>query len=135
MPLELISLFAGSVSGFIFNFIASQAESQSRALDAVIKLQGVADDSADKAASRGGHFGRRVLLFAILWLVVIAPFVGGLLDIPVHVETDRAPWDFFGVFTGGYTELTGIVLIEEVRAGFTACVGFWLGGAAVGRRR
>ncbi len=135
MPIELISMLAGGVSGFVFNFIAAQSESQARALDAVIKLQGAADDSADKAARRGGNFGRRVLLFAILWLVVLAPFLGGLLDIPVHVETDRAPWDLFGIFTGGYTELTGIILLEEVRAGFTACVGFWLGGAAVGRRK
>ena len=135
MPIELLSLLAGGVSGFVFNFMAAQAETQAAALDSLIKLQGVADDSADKAAQRGSRVGRRMLLFGILWLVVLAPFIGGLLDIPVHVESDRAPWDLFGIFTGGYTELTGIVLIEEVRAGFTACVGFWLGGAAVGRKR
>ncbi len=135
MPIELISMLAGGVSGFVFNFMAAQAESQAQALDAVIKLQGAADDSADRAARRGGNFGRRVLLFAILWLVVLAPLVGALLDIPVWIESDRASWDFLGLFTGGWTELNGIILIEEVRAGFTACVGFWLGGAAVGRRR
>jgi len=135
MPIELISMLAGGVSGFIFNFIAAQAETQARAVDSLIKLQGAADASADKAATRGGTFGRRALLFGVLWLIVLAPFVGGLLDIPVHVESDRAPWDFLGIFTGGYTELKGIIVLDEVRAGFTACIGFWLGGASVGRRR
>ena len=135
MPLELISLLGGGTAGFIFNFIAAQSEAQQRTTDNLLRLQGAADDSADKAAARGGQFGRRVLLFGVLWLLVLAPFVGALLDIPVFVENDRADWDFLGVFTGGYTELKGILVLEEVRAGFTALLGYFVGGAAVGRRR
>ena len=134
-PIELLSMLGGGVAGFVFNFMAAQAEQQAKAVDQLIKLQGVADESHKQAKSRGGHLGRRSLLFAILWLVVLAPFVGSLTGVPVWVESDRAPWDIFGVFTGGWTELSGIILIDEVRAGFTACCGFWLGGASVGRRR
>ncbi len=135
MPIELISMLAGGVSGFVFNFMAAQSESQAAAVDTLIKLQGATDASQDKAAARGSNFGRRALLFGILFIIVLAPFLGALLDIPVFVEEQRADWDLLGLFSGGYTELKGIVLIEEVRAGFTACVGFWLGGAAVGRKK
>ena len=134
-PIELLSMLGGGVAGFVFNFMAAQAEQQAKAVDQLIKLQGVADESHNQAKSRGGHLGRRSLLFAILWLVVLAPFLGSLVGVPVWVESDRASWDILGIFTGGWTELNGIILIDEVRAGFTACVGYWLGGAAVGRRR
>lgn len=135
MNLELISMLGGGVAGFVFNFMAAQAEQQSRAVDSLIKLQGVADDSSDRAAARGGTFGRRVLLFAILFLVAAAPFFGALLDVPTFVETERADWDLLGIFTGGYEELKGIIILEEVRAALIAAVGYWLGGAAVGRKR
>ena len=108
---------------------------RARAVDNLIALQGAADDSHNKAAARSSHFGRRVLLFGILWLVALAPLVGALANVPVFVEDERAPWDVLGIFTGGWEQLNGIILIDEVRAGFTACVGYWLGGAAVGRRR
>ncbi len=135
MPIELLVMLGGGVAGFVFNFMAAQAETQARAVDNLIALQGAADDSHNKAAARSSHFGRRVLLFGILWLVALAPLVGALANVPVFVEDERAPWDVFGIFTGGWDQLNGIILIDEVRAGFTACVGYWLGGAAVGRRR
>ena len=135
IPIELTAMLAGGVSGFVMNFMAAQAERQAKSVEQLIQLQGVADDSHEKAAARCGTFGRRTLLFAILWLVAFAPLLGAMVDIPTFVEADRADWDIFGLFTGGWTELRGIVLLDEVRAGFTAAVGFWLGGAAVGRKR
>lgn len=135
MSIELISMLGGGVAGFVMNFMAAQAESSQRAFDNLLKAQGAADESANQAAARGGTFGRRVLLFAILWVIALAPFLGALLDIPVWVESEQADWDFLGLFTGGFEQVTGILIIEEVRAGLTACIGFYLGGAAVGRRR
>ena len=48
MPIELLSMLAGGVSGFVFNFMAAQAETQAAAVNSLIKLQGAADDSHDK---------------------------------------------------------------------------------------
>ncbi len=134
MTLELISMLGGGVAGFIFRFMAMQAEAQAGAVEALIKKQGVADDSADRAANRGTVFGRRMLLVGILWVVALAPFIGSLLDIPTFVETPASGWDIFGIFTGGFKELKGIVLLEEFRVGLLACIGYYMGSSAVGRR-
>ena len=134
MTLELISMLGGGVAGFIFRLISMQAEAQAGALEALIKVQGVADDSADRAAKRGTVFGRRMLLVGILWVVALAPFIGSLVGIPTFVESSPAGWDIFGLFTGGWTELKGIVLLEEFRIGLLACIGYYMGSSAVGRR-
>ena len=135
MTIELISMLGGGVAGFFFRMLAMQAEAQAGALEALIKAQGVADESADRASKRGTTFGRRALLFTILWVVALAPFLGSLLGIPTFVESERAFWDIFGIFTGGFTELKGIVLIDEFRVGLLACIGYYLGSSAVGRAK
>ena len=83
--------------------------------------------------------GGRALGLQVAGLVLYTGFaLGGELLWPRLVALGwlaHASWDLLGLFSGGWEELQGIVLLDEVRAGFTACVGFWLGGAAVGRRR
>ena len=133
MTFELLSMLGGGVAGFVFRMMAMQAEAQASAMQSLIKAQGVADDSADRASARGGVFGRRVLLFAILWVVAFAPFVGSIIGVPTFVESETAWWDFLGIFTGGFQELTGIILIDEFRVGLLACIGYYLGSSAVGR--
>lgn len=135
MTLELISMLGGGVAGFIFKFIAAQQEAAAAALDALIKKQGVADDSADRASARGGAFGRRVLLFAILWVVALAPFVGALFGVGTYVESPKAWWDIFGLFSGGWQELQGIILLDEFRVGLLASIGYYMGASAVHGRR
>ena len=135
MTLELLGMLGGGVAGFIFRLIAMQSEAQAGALEALIQKQGVSDDSADRASERGTVFGRRVLLIGILWVVALAPFVGSLIGIPTFVETTSEWWDIFGIFSGGFKELQGIVLLEEFRTGLLACIGYYLGSSAVGRSK
>ncbi|MCP4771570.1 MAG: hypothetical protein GY879_09195, partial [Planctomycetes bacterium] len=99
----------------------------------LIEKQAVADDSADRAADRGSHIGRRVLVFTVLFTLAVAPFVGALVGIPTFVESEAAPWDFLGLFSGGWTELRGIVVLPELRAALLAAVGFYLGGSTIAR--
>lgn len=134
MTLELLSMLGGSVVGFVFRFIAAQQEAAARALDAAIKVQGVADESADRASNRGTHVGRRVLVFTILWVLGFAPIIGAFFGIPTFIETEQAAWDFLGIFTGGLKEISGIIILDEFRVGFLSCVGFYLGSSAVGKR-
>lgn len=135
MLIELLSMLGGGVAGFFFRMIAAQSEANATALQMLIQQQGVFDESADKASKRGTHVGRRALVFTILWVVALAPFIGALLDIPTFVESDRAFWDIFGIFTGGFEKIQGIVLLDEFRIGLLACIGYYLGSSAVGRAK
>lgn len=135
MSIELISMLGGGLAGFIFRFMATSIENQQKTTEMLLQKQAVADDSADRAAMRGSHIGRRVLVFTILWVLCLAPFIGGLIGMPTFVESERAPWDFLGLFTGGWDRLTGIVVLPELRAALLAAVGFYLGGSSIAKGR
>ena len=135
MSMELLSMLGGGLAGFIFRYMAMAAENQQRTTEMLLKTQAVADDSADRAAMRGTHLGRRVLVFTVLWVLAVAPFVGALLGIDVWVEHERAPWDFLGIFSGGWESVQGIIILPELRAALLAAVGFYLGGSSIARGR
>lgn len=135
MSMELLSMLGGGLAGFIFRFMAQSMENQQKTTEMLIKAQVVADDSADRAAVRGSHIGRRVLVFTILWVLAFAPFIGAAIGIPTYVESDREWWDLFGIFTGGWEQVRGIVLLPELRAALVAAVGFYLGGSSLASRR
>ncbi len=131
--MEILSMLGGGLAGFVFRFMAMQAQGQLELTKSLIEKQAVADDSADRAADRGSHIGRRVLVFTVLFTLAVAPFVGALVGIPTFVESESAPWDFLGLFSGGWTELRGIVVLPELRAALLAAVGFYLGGSTIAR--
>ena len=133
MSIELISMLGGALSGFIFRFMAASIENQQKTTEMLLQKQAMADDSADRAAKRGSHIGRRVLVFTVLWVLAVAPFLGALIGVDVWVEDERAPWDLLGIFTGGWEQLRGIVILPELRAALLAAVGFYLGGSSIAR--
>ena len=135
MSMELISMLGGGLAGFIFRFMAMSVENQQKTTEMLLQKQAAADDSADRAANRGTHLGRRVLVFTVLWVLAVAPFLGALLGIDTWVESERAPWDLFGIFTGGWVDLKGIIVLPELRAALLAAVGFYLGGSSISRSR
>lgn len=135
MNMELISMLGGALSGFVFRYMALSVENQQKTTEMLLQKQAMADDSADRAAKRGSHIGRRVLVFTVLWVLCLAPFIGGLIGMPTFVESERAPWDVLGLFTGGWDSLTGIVVLPELRAALLAAVGFYLGGSSIARGR
>ena len=135
MSMELISMLGGALSGFVFRYMALSVENQQKTTEMLLQKQAVADDSADRAAVRGSQIGRLVLGFTVLWCLSLAPFIGGLIGMPTYVESERAPWDFLGLFTGGWESLTGIVVLPELRAALLAAVGFYLGGSSIARGR
>ena len=135
MSMELLSMLGGGLAGFIFRFMAMAIENQQKTTEMLLQKQTVADDSADRAAKRGTHVGRRVLVFTVLWVLAVAPFVGALIGVPTWVEEERATWDVLGWFTGGWQELRGIVILPELRDALLAAVGFYLGGSAIAKGR
>jgi hypothetical protein len=66
MTPELLAMLGGGMSGFVMKMIAAQAQNQSRQLDMMLKKQGVADISADKASARGGVWMRRLITASVL---------------------------------------------------------------------
>ena len=135
MNMELISMLGGGLAGFIFRFMATSMENQQKTTEMLLQKQAMADDSADRAAKRGSHIGRRVLVFTVLWVLAVAPFLGALIGVDVWVEEERAAWDLLGIFSGGWEQLRGIVILPELRAALLAAVGFYLGGSSIARGR
>ena len=52
MPIELIAMLGGGVSGFVMKMIAAQGEAQTRNFEMLLQKQVTADESADKAEAR-----------------------------------------------------------------------------------
>ena len=61
MTPELLAMLGGGVSGFVMKMIAAQSENQARLFERMIQKQVTADESADRAAARGGIYMRRAL--------------------------------------------------------------------------
>ena len=61
MTPELIAMLGGGASGFIFKLIGQLVANQQGTVDAMIKKQSAADESHQKAATRGGEWVRRVI--------------------------------------------------------------------------
>lgn len=75
---EILNLLIGTLLGGIFKLIAQSQANNQRLLENAIKANQAADDSADRAAKRGGAGGewtRRVIVAAVLFTVFLAPFI------------------------------------------------------------
>ena len=133
MNLELLAMLGGGVSGFVMKLIAAQTEAQARNFEMMIKQQVAADDSADRAAARGGVWVRRVFVGFILFAVIVAPFILSLTSTPVTVEKEGLGGIFklLGLGAGSWESLQGFVLLPEVRQAMLAIVGFYFGSSQV----
>lgn len=133
MSPEILSMIGGGLMGFVFRFIAAQQEAQTKALEMSMQLQDAADASADRAGARTGSWVRRVLSLTVLFALILGPFILGLVGLPTYVERERADWDVFGIFTGGWEAVNGYLILPEVRSAMLAVVAFYLGSSQVGK--
>jgi hypothetical protein len=135
MSIELLSMLGGGITGFVMRLVASQAEAQGRALDAMLQKQEMADKSSEAAAGRGGVWVRRVIAVSILFAVIVAPFVLSLLNVPVALEKESGGGIFSLLFgkQNGYINVDGFVLLPEVRQGMLALLSFYFGSSMVKR--
>ena len=138
MPIELITMIGGGLTGFIFRYMAERAKERAELWNYALDMKKAEDDSADRAVERvpvdAGKWVRRLIVIFILFGVSAAPFVLALLGMPtiVEIETENPTW-FFGLFGGGtevlFVELKGFMIMPEVRQTLTALVGFYFGNA------
>lgn len=130
MTPELIAMLGGGVSGFVMKLIANQAETQARIFERMIARQTAADDSADRAAARGGVYMRRFITAAVIFAIVIAPFVFAFTSIGISVQRETA--GFLGFFKSvKWDTIHGFVILPEIRQTALAIVGFYFGSSQV----
>jgi hypothetical protein len=130
MTPELLAMLGGGVSGFVMKMIAAQADSQARLFERMIARQTVADNSADKAAARGGIYMRRAITAAVIFAIVIAPFVFAFTDIGVSIQSESK--GFLGLFKRlEWSTVQGFVILPEIRQTALAIVGFYFGSSQV----
>lgn len=140
---EILSLLGGAVSGFIFKYMAQAQADRAAAFDQLLKQQSANDDSADKAEkrvssdSKAGFWIRRVIVLAILFGVILGPFLLALLNKPITVEVLTPVKSFLGLWNFGGTtkfyELQSYLLIPEVRQALMCIIGFYFGNASAKR--
>ena len=130
MTPELIAMFGGSVVGFIMKLVAAQQQHQAAQLEMMLKKQGMADKSADKAAARGGVMMRRLITCVVLFAIVIVPTAIAFTDIGVSMQTETN--GFLGLFKAvKWDTVGGYVILPEVRQTALAIVGFYFGSSQV----
>ena len=137
MPMELITMIGGSITGFIFRYLAERAKERSEFYKMAIGMNKADDDSADRAVKRVpvdvGKWVRRLIVCCILFGVILAPFILSLLGLSTIVQVEETKGAFLGLFGGGteivFVELKGYLMVPEVRQTLTAIVGFYFGNA------
>ena len=131
MTPELLAMLGGGVSGFVMKLIAAQAQNQARQFDNMLKKQGVADESADRAAARDtGVWVRRFLVGITFFAIVIAPFVLAFTNVDVSIQ--RETNGLFGLLKGvKWDQVSGYAILPEVRQTALAIVGFYFGSSQV----
>lgn len=130
MTPELIAMLGGGLSGFVMKLIASQAQSQTRLFEQMLKKQKMADASADKASERGGAWMRRAITFFVLFAIIIVPTIIAFTDVTVSVQ--RETNGFLGLFKSvKWDSVGGYVILPEVRQTALAIVGFYFGSSQV----
>ena len=131
MTPEIISLLAGGASGFVMKLIASQQAHQQAMFERSLVWAETSDLSADRAARRGGVWMRRFIVVSIMLAVVYFPLILSFSGGTTVIETERAPWDFLGLFTGGFAEVKGYLIMPEVRTAVLAIIGFYFGQGTI----
>jgi len=140
IPFELISMAAGSITGFIFKYMAQRAKERQQNFEMALKRNQALEDSRNAAVERvsidAGRWVRRLIVVSTLFGVIIAPFILSLVNEPIYVQVDTftRQW-LFGLFGGNpetsFIRIDGYLMIPEVRQTLTAIVGFYFGSSTV----
>ena len=142
MPAELISLFGGAITGFIFRFLAAKADQDKLRFERMMAAIDKKDESADKASKRDGDVGKMVRQFivvSVIFSIVISPFVMALVGIPTYLEVDfQNGGGWFGFADAktqkAFVEISGNLITTEIRQCLIAITGFYFGSAAASNK-
>jgi hypothetical protein len=143
IPVELMSMAGGAVAGFALKFMAQAAADRQAQFERWIQTVKTLDDSANQAVQRvpndtNGNWVRRIIVLAVLFGVILGPFILALLGKPVTVEIDTPvkTWLLGLLSTGGHAvfyEVPSYLLVPEIRQALLCIIAFYFGQAAAKR--
>jgi hypothetical protein len=143
IPIELISGAIGAIGGFAMKAYALKMQTEADRFNRMLSAIKATDDSADRAVARvpndkAGNYIRRLIVLAILFGVILAPFILAMMNKPLTVEVDSPvkTWLFGFLSSGGkpvFYEINSYLLIPEVRQSLIALIGFYFGQSAAKR--
>jgi len=140
MSIEIISLVASSVVGFIFKMWAQASADRAEQQRLMLERYNVQEQSIQNArefSTPGVQWVRRLLVvtfMAMALIVLLAPTLG----YPTVVETYQKGISFFGIFEiGGRTvfeTIDGIVAPTWLGQAVMSIVGFYFGQSVASRK-
>lgn len=139
IPIELISMLGGSITGFLFRYWAQKRENDKEIFMRLIEANKTTTRNQDSAAERVpidiGKGVRQVIVLTVLFGTLLAPFILPFFGIPTFVEVDTtSPESFFGIIAEStkkyFVEINGFLYTSENRQILVAIVGFYFGSAA-----
>ena len=140
---ELISLIGGSVTGFLFRYMAEkrQAEQENfkRLLDANARTTQNQDAAVKRVPIESGKTVRQMIVLMVLFGTIAAPFILPFFGIPTIVEVDQTNPEFlFGLIPETkekiFQTVNGYLFTQENREILISIVGFYFGSAAASNK-
>ena len=140
---ELVSLVGGAATGFLFRYMAQKAQDQKEIFERLIAANKQTTENQDKAAQRVpidlGKGIRQLIVLAILFATLLAPFILPFFGLPTFVEVDaHTPEGLFGLIPETtrkyFVEVNGFLYASETRQILVSIVGFYFGTAAAGNK-
>ena len=137
--MEVVTTLGGAASGFVMKAAAVRAQREADLMKHMVTAMNASSDSANEAVKRvsvdAGRLTRRVIVFAILFGVILMPFLSPLLGMTVVVEIiEKSEGYLFGLIGAGekhvFHEVDGVIMIPELRQALLAIIGFYFGQAA-----
>jgi len=143
IPIELISMLGGGITGFVFRYLAEKRENDKQILERLITLNEHKDKMINSAVNRVpidiGKGVRQLIVLTVLFGTMAAPFILPFFGIPTIVEIDaKSPELLLGMIPEYgkkfFVELNGYLYAEEYRQILLSIVGFYFGSAAASNK-
>ena len=140
---ELISLVGGAATGFLFRYMAQKSQDQKEIFERLITANKQTTENQDKAAQRVpldvGKGIRQLIVLAVLFATLLAPFILPFFGLPTFVEVDATtPEGLFGLIPEStrkyFVEINGFLFTSETRQILVSIVGFYFGSAAASNK-
>jgi hypothetical protein len=140
---ELISLVGGAATGFLFRYMAQKSQDQKEIFERLIAANKQTTENQDKAAVRvpldTGKGIRQLIVLAVLFATLMAPFILPFFGLPTFVEVEATtPEGLFGLIPQStrkyFVEINGFLFASETRQILVSIVGFYFGSAAASNK-
>lgn len=135
---DILNLILGTVVGGVLKIISAKMEMRRMEVEHLTKRQRLSDDSADRAAMRGGPWVRRFIALTVIGYLFISPLILELFrpEVPViyaYAEGTQGWWRFKGIEQLKFVEMDGYVILPFQRDLAAMIAGFYFGSGIVKR--